>query len=238
MLRAIITGALALLTVLLVTGCGGSSDSKSATDSASTQEPSATATSDRAADRAIALESTLTLEDFPSGWTQADEGQEPARVQCEQIEAAKAKTTARTNPPRFSAGENTAVQNSVYLFADESTAEQAFEQVSDKSTRFCYVEAVIQALKQRKDLEVGDTTSALLPLDPLGDQRNAARVTVPLTTAEGVDVDLVADMVFVRSDRGLSLGLFIDVVSPFDSDLREQLTATSVQRLSDNLGPG
>ena len=234
MLRAIIIGALALLTVLLVTGCGGSSDSKSA----STQEPTATATSDRAADRAIALDSTLKLEDFPSGWTQAEEGEEPARVQCEQIEAAKAKTTARTNPPRFSAGENTAVQSSVYLFADESTAERAFEQVAGKSTRLCYVEAVLQALEQRKDLEVGDATSARLALDPLGDQRDAGRVTVPLTTAEGVEVDLVADMVFVRSDRGLSLGLFIDVVSPFDSDLREQLTATSAQRLSDNLGSG
>ena len=188
MLRAIITGALALLTVLLVTGCGGSGDSKPAT------EPSATATSDRAADRAIALDSTLKLEDFPSGWTQADAGEEPPRVQCEQVEAAKAKTTARTNPPRFSAGENTAVQNAVYLFADEPTAEQAFEQVSGRATRLCYAETVLQALKQRKDLQVGDADSGRLSLDPLGDQRDASRVTVPLTTAEGVEVDLVVDM--------------------------------------------
>jgi hypothetical protein len=66
--------------------------------------------------------------------------------------------------------------------------------------------AELHALKQRKDLEVGDANSGRLSLDPLGDPRDAARVTVPLTTAEGVDAD----------------------------DLREQLTATSVGRLSDN----
>ena len=144
--------------------------------------------------RRFCFDAGLKLEDFPSGWTQAEEGEEPARVQC--------------------------------------------EQVSGKATRLCYVETVLHALKQRKDLEVGDANSGRLSLDPLGDQRDAARVTVPLTTAEGVDADLIVDMVFVRSDRGLSLGLFIDVVSPFDNDLREQLTATSVGRLSDNLSSG
>lgn len=84
-------------------------------------------------------------------------------------------------------------------------------------------------------MEVGDASSARLSLDPLGDQREAARVTVSITTEEGLDVDVIVDLVFVRADRGISLGLFIDVFSPFDTDLREQLTATSVRRLSDNL---
>jgi hypothetical protein len=39
------------------------------------------------------------------------------------------------------------------------------------------------------------------------------------------------DIVFVRADRGLTLTLFLDVLSAFDSDLRQQLTAVSVRRL-------
>jgi hypothetical protein len=57
---------------------------------------------------------------------------------------------------------------------------------------------------------------------------------VPVTTEEGVNV-VIVDVVFVRADRGVSLGLFIDVYSAFDNDLRDQLTATSVRRLSDDL---
>jgi hypothetical protein len=63
-------------------------------------------------------------------------------------------------------------------------------------------------------LAVGDASSARLSLDPLGDQREAARVTGPVTTEEGLDVDVIVDLVFVRADRGISLGLLIEVFSP------------------------
>ena len=47
------------------------------------------------------------------------------------------------------------------------------------------------------------------------------------------DVDVIIDMVLVALLRGLAITLFINVFSPFDRDLRDQLTATSVRRLSD-----
>jgi hypothetical protein len=39
-------------------------------------------------------------------------------------------------------------------------------------------------------------------------------VTGPVTTEEGLDVDVMIDLVFVRLDRGISLGLLIEVFSP------------------------
>lgn len=63
--------------------------------------------------------------------------------------------------------------------------------------------------------------------------RKVESVTDALDEAGGLEAtDVIVDLVFVRADRGISLGLFIDVLSPFDSDLREHLTATRVRRLS------
>ena len=72
--------------------------------------------------------------------------------------------------------------------------------------------------------------------DPLGDERDAARITVPVMS-EGVDLDVIVDMVFVQAARGLTLTLFIGVLTPFDEDLRDELTATSVRRLSETVQP-
>lgn len=210
---------------MTLASCGGSTT------------PTSSPTPDASADRQIARESTLRLEDFPSGWTEAD-NDESATAKCEGVEEAKKATSARANSSRFGEGENTEVQNWVYLFADEAEAEQAFTQLSGKDTRVCYAEGLTDALTEASGLTVGEPRSARLSLDPLGDEREAARVTLPVTTEEGLDVDVIVDLVFVRADRGISLGLFIDVLSAFDGDLREQLTATSVQRLSDNLSSG
>ena len=177
----------------------------------------------------------MRLEDFPSGWTEA--GDEGDRTRCEGVEEAKRATTARVTSPRFREGENTDVQNTIYVFADEGAAEQALTQLAAEDTRACYAKGVTDALKAAGGLEVGDAESARLSLDPLGDQREAARVTVPVSS-DGVDVDVFVDLVFVRADRGISLGLFIHTVTAFDDELRGQLTSTSVRRLSDNLASG
>jgi hypothetical protein len=42
--------------------------------------------------------------------------------------------------------------------------------------------------------------------------------------------------VFVRAGRGISLSLFVNVPTPFDAELRGQLTAASAERLSDAAG--
>jgi len=178
----------------------------------------------------------LKLEDFPSGWTAVDD--DSGRARCEGVQRAKKATTARATSRRFGKGENTAVQNVIYVYGDEAAAEQAFSELAAEDTRTCYAKSIADAIASAGGLKVGKTESGRLSLDPLGDERDAARVTVPVTTAQGLDVDVIVDLIFVRADRGISLGLFIDALSPFDEDLQAQLTATSVRRLSDSLASG
>jgi hypothetical protein len=132
-------------------GCGGSDDDTAKRTSTPSSTATATATpsptTDTGVDRRTARTSVLRLEDFPSGWTEADsDGSNKSK--CEQVEQAKKATTARAESSRFGEGENTQAQHLVYLFADEAAAEHAFTQVSAKDTRLCYARNVTDALKQ------------------------------------------------------------------------------------------
>ena len=56
-------------------------------------------------------------------------------------------------------------------------------------------------------------------------------MTVPVKT-QGVDVEVIVDVVSVRVGRALALPIFLDVLTPFDENLREDLTGKMVRRLS------
>jgi len=221
-----ITGLLTVAALVLV-GCGGADQTPTAT-------PTATPTVQKAAERELAKQSTLQLEDFPSGWTQLDDEEHSPSI-CRTVEDVKKQTTARVTAPSFAHGSNTQVQNTIYLFADEQRAADAFELLTSEDTRGCYVQVVTKAFSGTAGLKVGKAQSGRLSVEPLGDDRDAARITVPIT-AKGVDVDVVVDIVFVRAKRGMTLTLFIDLGAPFDGGLRDQLTATSVRRLSESVG--
>ena len=211
--------------VVLAIGCGGADDDQRRAAPSAT--PSASLARD---DPALAKQAVLRLDDFPPGWN-AERGPQNLDDGCEPLEAAKRVATARESSPRFNAGQATLVQNVVYVFADTAAARTAFEATSAENTRSCYAEAITGAFRNQIGVELGDTTTAALPIDPVGDQHDAARVTLPIT-AEGVEADLIVDLVFVRVRRALSLSLFLNVSSPFDPALRAQLTAAVAQRLS------
>jgi hypothetical protein len=215
-------------------GSGAETATPARTETANeTATPTAEPTPDTTEDKRIAEESVLTLDDFPSGWTAADDtSSSPA--QCDAVKDAKAAASARANSPEFASGETTQVTNSVYMFADESAAEEAFSGLSSKDTRLCFGRTVSEGVADQGEVEVGDAKTAELSVDPLGDERSASRITLPLS-AEGVDVDLVIDLVFVRIGRAVSLNLFVDTFTAFDEDLRGDLTASSVKRLTAEL---
>jgi hypothetical protein len=121
----------------------------------------------------------------------------------------------------------------VYVYADRTAATRAFKAVSRRETRRCYADRISKALSA-SGIEVRKVKTARLSLDPLADQRAGGRVTIAVTS-EGVDADLYLDLVFVRTGRGVSLGLFTAALGPFDADLRTTLTAKLLRRLSDGL---
>jgi hypothetical protein len=221
---------LALMLVLFVVGCGGSDDDdkpeRAATPTA-TASPTVTPAADDASAAAFA---TLKLDDFPAGWTET-ENPENLESRCKDVEAAKELASARANSSRFNQGQTTLVQNAVYVLEDDEAAQEAFGMVSGEDTRDCYSEAVTGAFAGQAGIESGEPETAPLEVASIGDEHSAARVTLPIT-AQGLDVDVAIDLVFVRAGRALSLNLFVNALAPFDPALRDRLTAATVERLA------
>ena len=143
--RTLIPLALAVVAI----GCGGGDDDEP--ERAATPSPTPTATASptvtpAADDQTAADFAALKLEDFPSGWT-ANENPENLESQCENVETAKERTSARANSPRFNTGQTTLVQNAIYVFDDEPTAQEAFKLVSGEETQACYSESRVRSVR-------------------------------------------------------------------------------------------
>jgi hypothetical protein len=207
---------------LLLVGCASDSDGGG---SAAARAP--------APDRELAEQARLTLEDFPSGWTAADADSRKI-AKCDAVDAANRTASARARSPLFTHGENTETQTTIYLFADEQAARDAFDGISAQETRDCYVKQLTAAITASGRAKVRDVKTTRLSIDPLGDRHDAARITVAFT-AHDIDADLVIDLIYVRVGRGLSLSVFLDVFSAFDEKLRAKLTAASADRLANAL---
>ena len=228
-----------LLLGLVLLGCDGDEEEDAAAPATTTAQsapasPTETAEPDPAADKRIAEESGLVLEDFPSGWQENDE--DPDRVsRCAAIQEARETTSARGGSPRFSRhNNNTSAESVTYVYAEEPAAAEAFAQLATAETRSCLADDARDVLEEDGSLEVGEPETARVAMDPLGDERDASRITFPVTS-EGTELDVFADYVVVRAGRGLALLTFIDVLSPFDEELGAELTSRVVRRLSSGL---
>lgn len=230
---------LALTASILLAGCGGSSDEERAAGTpaptaAATETAPPAATSDPAADEQIARASTLKAEDFPAGWTSEPDDQGDTDSGCEDWEAAKRETSARYDADEFSKGDTTQVINTVYVYADEAAATGAFARMGTDETRTCFGEELAKQLAAETDIQLGDVTDEPIEVEGVGDENAAGRLILPLKVEEAT-VELAIDLIFARTGRGVQLLAFLNIQDPFDADLREQLTAAGVDRLTQNL---
>jgi hypothetical protein len=221
-----------------VVGCGGDDDEGSAAttttvDSAAAPTETQEEQSDPAVDERIAEEAGLVLEDFPTGWQQNDEQADRKPSECSGVQEARAAASARVPSPRFLHGESTFAESVVYIYADESAASEAFAGLVGRETRTCLGEEIGQRAgeAEEEDLEFGEPTTSRVVIDPLGDERDATRITIPVS-AQGIDVDIIADYVLVRVGRGIAAVTFVDTLTAFDEDLKAELTSKVVRRLS------
>lgn len=192
-----------------------------------------TTTGSAAADQRVARDAQLKLSDFPSGWEQKDRTQEAkAWAACQGVDAAKAAASARQTSPDFAERNHTYAGNFAYIYADVPTATRAFGELSSEHTRTCLGDALAKYLpgQVREGAEIGKITTGQVAMQPVGDERTLTRLTVPLK-ANGLNVDVTLDLVFVRVGRGIAGLQFQDVLSPFDETLRTRLTTTAVDRL-------
>jgi hypothetical protein len=204
----------------LAIGCGSGGDDKPA-------KPKPTPS--RADDKRVAKDATLKLSDFPSGW-KGEPSSEDRTSKCARVEEAKKLLSARATSDSFSQSQTTLAENAIYVFPDEATAQKGYDLVSGTESQDCYTQTVITAFSSQPGVKVGEPQTTHPELETVGDDRSATRVAVGLS-AKQVKIDVIVDLVIVRTVRGLSLSLYVNLAKPFDEALRKKLTAATVDRL-------
>ena len=235
---ACIAGLVALV------GCAGRGGSTATSSNATTARPglaSHTHTTPNvlanpAVDRRIARRARLLLTDFPSGWQETDstseqQPSEQLQRECQGVRDAREAVSARDASPRFSDDTDTSAVGSVtYVYADEPAAKEAYGQLTSRETRICAAEAIAKGIAENKNFTVGKPQASRIAIDPLGDERQGSQIM--LTVRVPYDIDHREDFVVVRLGRGIANLQFISTLTPFDDNLREDLTSKVVRRLS------
>jgi hypothetical protein len=212
-----------LVAALVFAGCGGGDDEEPRAPATPTPTPTVS-------DTTISANSVLKVSDFPAGWVEEPDPR-PHETSCEAAKAAFDATTGRTDSGRFTDQTFPSVVGSVYLYADEPAAEQAFEALGATETHECVGEEFAGVIAEALGIEIGDVETEPLTIEGM----SGSRLTVAAKFA-GLEVDAVFDVVVARSGRGITLWVFGSSQTPFDEALRDQLMSTAVDRLTQNLG--
>jgi hypothetical protein len=220
-------------TFSLVAACGGADEEPVGERVRSI----ATAPAPAPADATIAARAQLRLDDLPAGWQRSGKADE-STADCAGVRGPRAAASGRANSPTFTEANERQADSGVYVFADAARARAAFRKLTSPATRACLGDWLAEKIREsagpKDELDVGEPSSARLAVEPLGDRAQAGRVTLPLS-AKGADVELTADFVFVRVGRGIALFAFVDVLTPFEPGLRDELTGKVVARLAAGL---
>jgi hypothetical protein len=195
-------------------------------------KPTATATADRAADQKIANESGLKLADFPSGWKKVGEGG-GEDTSCAPLVKAQKQTSAHNTADRFGQA-GSQVQSTTYVFPDEQTAQQGYDQLASRGLRECLADTVKSALESEPNAKVGRLQTSSLKIEGPGDESVGTRLIAPIS-ANGNQAEVDFDLALARTGRGVSIVLFVNALEPFDDELRGKLTTTTVKRLEQAL---
>jgi hypothetical protein len=180
-----------------------------------------------------------TLADLPPGWEESATPEED--VEDEELNAEFAACLGvdlseldPINPDAtrdFTSADDEEIRVGVAFTPSPAVAHRAFEILNDDAVPRCFGEAVraTSAEGLPEGVEVGDATFNRLSFAPLGDESLAFRLTLPMS-AEGFDVDLFFDWVFVRVGRIGIEGLFESSFAPFEEDSAAELMQSVIDR--------
>jgi hypothetical protein len=215
----------ALLVAPVLTACATSAAAPSRTPSHSPVPLSTVAPP--LTDAQVARRGVLRRSDFPAGWKiNTNTGK---RLKCPATTAARKAASAMVRSPTFAHGLNTEAEAVAYVYRRVAGARKHYAAVSDPATAGCVMRGIIRRLV-KAGYAIGTTTTAPLPLDPVGDERAGTQLTIPLSR-QGVDANILIDVVVARTGRALALQLFVDAFNPFDPGFRGKLTAAQIRRL-------
>ena len=239
----------ALLSVVAAACGGGSTNSAQST----TTSTSAQSTGQNVeADNAAAKEASLTLSDFPAGWTSkppsnSSPSQDLAALLAKCLGVSQADLTkppAFYESPDFSeSSSNITASSTVGYRASASDQSSSFAIFSGSNLPDCLSKAVGEALDDAikhptnpsdtlpAGAQVGTTTVSPMSFPQFGDKSIAYQVKVPVSYS-GLNIDVYEDIIFSIKGRADAAMSFEGVTDPFPVDQAEHYTGLVVGRLT------
>ncbi|MFP5317763.1 MAG: hypothetical protein ACLGI2_05650 [Acidimicrobiia bacterium] len=227
-------GALALALALALAGCGGGGGEEAEDD------PTLTPNTANRDDAAVAADANLTLADFPTEWrssavpaatSQAAESGARALAECMNRPPPEEIRTAIAYSDDFNAQEIRRVSSSVQVVRTEELAEDDFAALRTDQALTCHKAQIDAEFARQLPAEASPQTAIeRLDLPQFADETVAYRITAT-TLERGAQVRRVIDLVFVRKGRVEAAANFLNVNSPFPSDLQRTLLQRMAARL-------
>ena len=222
--------AVALLVALAACGDGGG---KGGTDSES-------ATTGPRDDATVAKEANLRLTDFPTEWrsspvdpatTAAATAGNRTLALCMGRPAPEDIRTAEADSDDFSAQDTRRVSSSVQLVRTEEIAKDDFAVLTGDKSLSCHKTGIdAEFARQLPASAAPQTTIERLQLPTFGDETVAFRVSATTINNNNQQVRTYIDLVFVRRGRAELSGSFLNVGTPFPTDLERTLLQRMVGR--------
>lgn len=234
----------------------GADDASEPTDPVGSEAPSGTdepapgdssaPEQDVEADTAAAEAAVLTLGDFPSGWQEEAPSDEESEGQAE-LDQARAECVggspggllegdARAEAGDFVGPDGVTVSQAVLVTASDEEADALFDGFVDPEAPAClaavYNDQIDNLLGDDApdDLEIGEITVEAVDVVQLGDETTGLRIITPISS-EGVDVDLVLDLVLTRAGRTLSGLSFESTDAPVPPEQIAEYATLAASRL-------
>lgn len=237
-----------LLTLVVAVACSSGDDSDSGDDGG--QSPSATLpdagepagapedpspTTDPHADDDLARSVLLTVNDFPSGWseTPADDDQEENPFdECDLGEPPGRTGAAETGD--FSRGGDAEVSQEVVVFETRKDAISSLDRL--QAIAACVVAAINDGKLDDDEFEISDAKFGAMSFPVFGDKSDAYRLEFHVKAKDqtGLGSEGTGYIDFVRVIEG-RLGFAIqasDVFSPFDTAMLESTVTKAYEKLA------
>lgn len=221
---------------LACAACGGGSDDEQGAASRAI-EPDAT-------ERAEYV--VLKLSDFPDGWRASSPEDDDAGGgsfrRCIGVDYSKLTFTGDAESQDFAMGENTEVSSDARVFKTEAEAVRAVEEyaagMASEAAEGCVKELIEDRPGADQDLKVGEVDVGELSFTaPAVDEARAWQIAIPFDVtsgaAEGLSVTAYLDIIQLREGDTVVSVQSSDVLTPFDSSLRQELVAKVADRMTD-----
>lgn len=224
--------AAVLVVLLLAAGCGGDDDTSA---DATTTISDATSPSPQAGGDQAALEALVLQEgDFPPGWISEPAEPDEADDTGEELEACLGIAVDDDSRPeaesrQFSQGPLTQASSSVSLAPDQAAVDTEFAAIRGPKFLDCAERAFDEAAIEDPEVGFAPSQAELLEFPDVGDGVVASRLSTSVT-AEGQEIAIYADLVFVRRGLAELSFSFINAGEPFPTDLATELVQKVLSR--------